>query len=33
LEPNRFRLVEGAGEQDAVAARVWHEVEPMLRKK
>jgi len=37
LEPARFRLVEGEGEPDFVAERVWSHVEPvvqkMLRKK
>ncbi len=33
LEPNRFRLVEGAGEPDIVAERVWSEVSPVLIKK
>jgi dTMP kinase len=33
LEPARFRLVEGAGEPDVVAERVWREVEPIVTNK
>jgi len=33
LEPARFRLVEGAGEPDVVAERVWREVEPVVTNK
>jgi dTMP kinase len=33
LEPERFRLVPGDGEPDAVAERVWREVLPALPKK
>jgi dTMP kinase len=33
LEPPRFRLVEGAGEPDVVAQRVWREVEPVVTNK
>jgi dTMP kinase len=32
LEPRRFRMVSGEGERDAVAARVWAEVEPALAR-
>ncbi|MGA8029725.1 MAG: dTMP kinase [Bryobacteraceae bacterium] len=31
LEPRRFRMVDGNGEPDAVAERVWVEVSPFLR--
>jgi dTMP kinase len=31
LEPQRFRLVDGAGDQEAVAARVWDEVSRRVR--
>ena len=30
-EPQRFRLIEGAGTPDEVAARVWSQVEPLLK--
>jgi thymidylate kinase len=30
LEPHRFRIVSGEGDRNAVAARVWAEVEPAL---
>jgi dTMP kinase len=33
LEPGRFQLVDGDGEPDEVAERVWREVMPVLRKK
>jgi dTMP kinase len=32
LEAERFRLVEGDGEPEVVAERVWREVAPLLRK-
>jgi dTMP kinase len=31
-EPQRFRLVDGAGEPAAVAERAWREVAPLLRE-
>jgi len=30
-EPQRFRLIDGAGTPDEVAARVWSQVEPLLK--
>jgi dTMP kinase len=30
LEPERFRLVDGAGEIQEVAARVWNQISPLL---
>jgi len=33
LEPQRFRLVDGAGEPAVVAERVWREVAPLLRDR
>jgi dTMP kinase len=30
-EPKRFRLIDGAGTPDEVAARVWSQVEPLLK--
>lgn len=31
LEPGRFRMIDGSGTQQAVAARVWAEIAPLLR--
>ena len=32
LEPDRFRIVDGRGTPDAIADRVWAEVEPLLAR-
>ncbi len=32
-EPKRFRMVDGHGEREAIAERVWAEVSPLLRKE
>lgn len=32
LEPQRFRIIDGAGERGQVAERVWAEVSPLLPK-
>ena len=32
LEPNRFRLVNGRSDRATVAARIWDQVNPLLKK-
>jgi thymidylate kinase len=32
LEPDRFRIVDGRGDPETIANRVWAEVEPLLQR-
>ncbi|MGH9695577.1 MAG: dTMP kinase, partial [Bryobacteraceae bacterium] len=32
LEPDRFRIVDGRGDSETIADRVWAEVQPLLAR-